>query len=282
MALFRRRSTTGGPPSADASPAELVEDPAEADAQAESSADPDEGGEPVAAEEALPRYDRSRGPYDDSESDRAEHDVVRLDLGALLIPGLAGVSIQVEADPSTQQVRAITGVLDDAAVQLQVFAAPRSEGLWDEIRAGMLTEIMGTEKAQVLEASGAFGPEIRAVLPARSPEGKQVMQPVRFVGIDGPRWFLRAVFLGKAAAEPDPEDVLHTLVRQTIVVRGTQAMAPQDPLPLRLPEQPAEAEAVEDDDATATGDEDGPDSGADRRYADLDPFERGPEITETR
>jgi hypothetical protein len=73
-------------------------------------------------------------------------------------------------------------------------------------------------------------------------------------------------------------------VRQTIVVRGAEAMAPRDPLPLHLPEQEA------DEDADAAQGADGPegveleldeDAGA-VRYADLDPFERGPEITEVR
>ncbi len=281
MALFRRRSTPEGEQSTAASTAPPVDESSEGATGAGDQAA--EGSDPGASPHSLLRYDRARGPFDESETDRADGDVVRLDLGSLLIPGLPGVGVQVEADPNTQQVRAITGVLDDAAVQLQVFAAPRSEGLWDEIRAGMLTEITSTADAQVQESSGAFGPEIRAVLPARSPEGKEVMQPVRFVGIDGPRWFLRAVFLGRAAAEPDPEDLLHELVRQTIVVRGSDAMAPQDPLPLRLPEQPAEVEDIHSHDVDSGDGADGQlDSGDDRRYADIDPFERGPEITETR
>ncbi len=114
------------------------------------------------------------------------------------------------------------------------------------------------------------------MLPARTPEGEQVTQPVRFVGIDGPRWFLRAVFLGRAAVEPDPNDALHLLVRQTIVVRGASAMAPRDPLPLTLPAQPATPEDVADVDAEDEVDD------AQERFADLDPFERGPEITEIR
>jgi hypothetical protein len=94
---------------------------------------------------------------------------------------------------------------------------------------------------------------------------------VRFVGIDGPRWFLRAVFLGRAAVEPDPNDALHLLVRQTIVVRGTSAMAPRDPLPLTLPAQPVTAEDAAEEAIEAA-----------ERFTALDPFERGPEITEIR
>lgn len=111
------------------------------------------------------------------------------------------------------------------------------------------------------------------------------MQPLRFTGIDGPRWFLRAVFLGRAAVEPDPEDDLHRVVRELIVVRGPEARAPRDPLPLRLPEQPPEGMATEGEATEAPGardDDVDPDDGPGSRYADIDPFERGPEITEVR
>jgi hypothetical protein len=281
MALFRRRAT----------PDETVDgsSPAEASDAAEDAAEADDSPEPSVGAGA-PRADRTGGPFDATEADLADQDLPRLDLGALRIPGLPGIGVQVEADPNTQEVRAVTGVAGDGAVQLQAFAAPRSEGLWDEIRAEMLAEIQSTSGATVSEVEGPFGPELRAVVPARSPEGKQVLQPLRFVGIDGPRWFLRSVFLGRAAVEPDPDDALHTLVRQTIVVRGADAMAPRDPLPLRLPEQPPTGMAADgtqgptQDDAEVADDADDlvDDDDTPSRYADLDPFQRGPEITEIR
>lgn len=269
MALFKRRSAPEDAEGPDEGvPADVVDEIGDVEAQ-ESEA---EAGEPTTT---RPAFDRSSGPFDESESDRADQEVPRLDLGSLLIPGLPGIGVQVEADPNTQEVRAVTGVGEGAAVQLQAFAAPRSEGLWDEIRAEMLAELAETAGARVSEGQGPFGREVRGMLPARTPEGEQVTQPVRFVGIDGPRWFLRAVFLGRAAVEPDPSDALHRLVRQTIVVRGASAMAPRDPLPLTLPVQPVAAEDVDDDDADDA-------DRAEERFADLDPFERGPEITEIR
>ncbi len=216
---------------------------------------------------------RANGPFDETEVSGLDDSLTRLDLGSLLVPGIPGISIQVEADPDTQEVRAVTGVGKQAAVQLQVFAAPRSEGVWDEIRTEMIRELGGVSGATVSEHTGSFGPELHAVLPAATPDGKKVSQPVRFVGIDGPRWFLRVVFLGRAAVEPDPSDDLHRLVRQTVVVRGPDAMAPRDPLPLTLPPD-ARAESGSQDEQ-ASEDEDRP-------PPELDPFERGPEITETR
>jgi hypothetical protein len=63
-----------------------------------------------------------------------------------------------------------------------------------------------------------------------------------------------------------------SVVRQTVVVRGDAAMAPRELLPLRLPQDLTDA--IEAQDAEAEG----PQRSAD----DLNPFERGPEITEVR
>ena len=275
MALFKRRPATEGAEDPDVG-VEVSSGVDEGEVEGREQADEESEGGTAGSDS---NFDRSSGPFDESESDLADPEIPRLDLGSLLIPGLPGIGVQVEADPSTQEVRAVTGVGEGAAVQLQAFAAPRSEGLWDEIRAEMLAELAETAGAKVAEGSGAFGPEIRGMIPARTPEGEQVTQPVRFVGIDGPRWFLRAVFLGRAAVEPDPSDMLHRLVRQTIVVRGGSAMAPRDPLPLALPQQPATApEGAAGDGEGAEDSGDAPDD----RFTDLDPFERGPEITEIR
>jgi hypothetical protein len=184
--------------------------------------------------EETPAPDRD-GPFDESDSHLWDSSITRLDLGSLRVPGLPGVEVQVEADQQTQAVRAVTAVLGDGAVQMQPFAAPRSTGIWDELRAEMLQELADAADAEATEADGEFGPELRAVVPARGPQGETIRQHVRFTGVDGPRWFLRVVFLGRAAVEPNPEDALHRLVRQTVVVRGSDPMAPRDPLPLRLP-----------------------------------------------
>jgi len=266
MALFRRRSRAEG----DAS----VEDQAPHDAAQDEATD---GTGEAAGTDAAAGYDRAGGPFDLTEVDLADATLTRIDLGSLRIPGLPGLGVQVEADRASNEVVAVTVVGDGAAVQLQAFAAPRTDGVWDDIRAEMVRDIGATAGARVREVDdGPFGPELRAVLPGRSPEGAAVSQPVRFVGVDGPRWFLRAVFLGRAAVQPDPDDDLHRVVRQTIVVRGPEAMAPRDPLALRLPTEATDE--ADEADADAAGAQDAPDE----RFSSLDPFHRGPEITEVR
>lgn len=264
MAIFRRKKNTSDPE---------IEDLETESGEVESE-DPD--GEPAPEVAAVRRYDRSEGPWDIVEQDRADGSIPRLDLGSLLIPGLPGLGLQVEADQQTQAVMAVTAMKEEAAVQLQAFAAPRSLGLWEEFRAEIKAEIEAGP-GEITEVDGPFGRELRAMLPAALPDGRQGVQPVRFVGIDGPRWFLRAVFLGRAAVEPDYEDDLHHLVRQTIVVRGPDAMAPRDLLPLRLPQ----VNETGGDLAPELELEEELDESEDR-YGDLNPFERGPEITEIR
>lgn len=283
MALFRRSKSGSG--TDDAVPEDQSSDGSIGTASSEDQ-QPEQPGA-AGGPDANAVFDRSGGPFDIEEADLADPDLPRVDLGALRIPGIAGLTLQVEADQSTGQISLITAAKEDGAVQLQAFAAPKSGGLWAEIRDEIRSELE-TGKVQHSEANGPFGPEVRALMPVTTPDGRPALQPVRFVGIDGPRWFLRAVFLGRAAMEPDPSDELHFLVRQCLVVRGPDAMAPRTLLPLQLPAQESgpedededgpEAELEEDFDFDDDGDEDEPGG----RYSDLNPFERGPEITEIR
>jgi hypothetical protein len=203
------------------------------------------------------------GPYDLADVDDPGAGGSRVDLGGIWLPGRPGLEVRVEADQTTGEVVAVTAVLGDGALQLQPFAAPRSEGIWDEVR----TEIRAGITAQggtVDEVTGPLGPELRTRVPARSADGSQTVQPARFVGVDGPRWFLRGVITGGPALDPDTDAELVALFRDVVVVRGTDPMAPRDLIPLRLP-------SVPEDEDTAEG-----------QSEPLSPFERGPEITEIR
>ena len=233
------------------------------------ASDAQEGADssPTAASDvgAASSADRSEGPWDASEAPADE--MQRLDFGALQVPGVDGMNINLEMDEQSQQVVAITLVLGEGGIQLQPFAAPRSGSFWDEVRAELAAGI-SSSGGVVDEAQGALGRELRASVPATNEAGTQVMQQVRFVGIDGPRWLLRGVMLGIAAVDDRGAEVFEDILRGCIVTRGSQPMAPGDLLPLRLPPD-ALMNQVE-------GEEQEPEQ---QRPA-LDPFERGPEITE--
>lgn len=238
---------------------------------AETTGDPSgEETAEVAPEQAeLPAdADGSLGPFDASEVDGSDG---RLDLGALWVRGVPGMELRLEVEEATQNVVGATAVLGDSAVQMQVFAAPKTAGIWDDIRAEIAESIV-SQGGTADEQRGELGTELRTRMPSAGPDGRTVFAPARFVGVDGPRWFLRAVFSGRAAIEEEAAEALMGVVRQTVVVRGETAMAPRELLPLRLPQDLTDA--IEAQDAEAEG----PQRSAD----DLNPFERGPEITEVR
>lgn len=304
MPLFRRRreqdagpatqpdatrsadEPTADEPTADAPTAD--EETADEETEARSDTSTVEPASATAAGEPAPLPDPVQdrpppaGPVDVSgvpAHERADH----LDLGALLLPSgdgvLDGLEVQLQADEATGQVLAVL-VLEgeEAAVELRAFAAPKRERLWHEVRPE-IADGARTAGGQTAEALGAWGVELLVQVPVTLPDGQQALQVSRIAGIDGPRWFVRATFLGRAAIEPDTAGRLQTLVEKIVVVRGDGPMAPRDPIPLTVPgQQPGEplplGESFRDG---AAGDE----PGSDGRQA-LRPFQRGPEITEIR
>lgn len=182
------------------------------------------------ADDAQPAKDeaagRAHGPWDSSQVDDIDS---RIDLGSLLVAGVPGLSMQVQVDENTQRITMVTLVLEDAAVQIQAFAAPRSAGIWEDVRKQLSTSITGSG-GLVESAEGPFGVELRARVPAPD----KSLQPARFVGVDGPRWFLRGLFLGSAAT-PTGHAGLTDVFANIAVVRGDEAMPSGEPLPLRLP-----------------------------------------------
>jgi hypothetical protein len=238
----------------------------------------------VSDDEAEERMNRTRGPFDASEVD---DDVERIDLGALRITPVDGMQLRLELDQEQQSVVSAHAVVGDSGVQLQAFAAPRTLGVWPDIR----TEIADSITAQGGTADvvdGPLGRELAATIPMPGPDGRTQPNVVRFLGVDGPRWFLRAVISGPAATDADKAAPLLDIVRSTVVVRDDEARPPREALPLRVPEvaEAAAEEPTTDESPTPTArSADRSHSEAGRRPAsekDLRPFERGPEITEVR
>jgi hypothetical protein len=211
---------------------------------------------------------RAGGPLDVNEIENPDDLDGYVDLGGIRLPGRDGMELRLEVEEASGRVTAATVQLGRSAVQLQAFAAPRSEGIWPEIRAEIASSVT-RQGGTADEVPGPFGTELLARIPSRTPDGRTAHQPARFAGIDGPRWFLRAVFHGEAAYEPQAAAQLESFVREVVVVRGQDAMAPRELLALRLPESPQAAEEGE-----------GEDEGEEREP--LSPFRRGPEITEVR
>ena len=172
-----------------------------------------------------------RGPYDVKH---APAGVARLDLGSLQIPAVEGVEVRVQASPDgvIEHVVLVSGA---GAVEFGAFAAPRSEGIWDEVREEMVRE-MAAANIAARQVDGTYGPELLARLP--DPEGRLV--DVRYVGVDGPRWFVRATFQGPVAVDPAQAPVLAECLEGLVVVRDDEPRPVREPLPMRLPREMAE------------------------------------------
>ncbi|GIJ36259.1 DUF3710 domain-containing protein [Micromonospora sediminimaris] len=198
---------------------------------------------PETAEDVPPTsVEPARGPYDVTE---APDGVQRLDLGSLQIPAVPEVEVRVQADQQgvVQQVVLVHG---QSALQLGVFAAPRSEGIWDEVREEIRQSLLG-DGAAAQEATGEYGTELHARV--RTEDGPT---DLRFVGIDGPRWMVRAVYQGAAATDPAAAGPLAVCLDGLVVDRGVEAKPVREPLPLRLPREAGEQATAADPEARQT------------------------------
>ena len=199
----------------------------------------DEATEPAAPEVEGVRH---RGPWDSSERTPGD-DETYIDLGPLKVRVRVGLDVQLPTDGDGGEIGSVVLVADDAALELRAFAATRSGGLWDEVRDDLIIEVerLGGECVQV---DGLYGPELLVKVPVELPDDEKGFQPSRIVGIEGPRWLLRATFLGDAGLNPSDEGLLVDTLRDVIVDRGPEPRIPRESLLLTLP---ANAVAVESD-----------------------------------
>jgi hypothetical protein len=80
-----------------------------------------------------------------------------------------------------------------------------------------------------------FGPEVHGVMPtAGAPGAPPERQPMRIVGVEGPRWLLQGIFYG-AGAVPGADAVLEDAFRSVVVVRGDEAMPSGGAIPFTVP-----------------------------------------------
>lgn len=232
MGLFSRRSSK---PATD----ETATDETAADGAAGSEA-PEEAG---------------RGPWDLADAPESK----RIDLGALQVPVREDLQVRLEADRKTQQVTGVDLVYRKSSLRLQAFAAPKRAGLWDEVRP-QLRETVTRSGGTAEQRDGAFGRELSVRIPTTTQDGRKGFRPARFLGIDGPRWFLRGVVSGRALVEPEIAEAIDELMADVVVVRGPEPRVPQELLPLHQPGKKPGAEG--------------------ETKPDLEPLGRGPEITE--
>ncbi|MGO1398110.1 MAG: DUF3710 domain-containing protein [Brevibacterium yomogidense] len=242
------------------------------DAADPSAEAPVEDDEFVVDPKEAPRDRTEKGPFDVDDSVPDRH---RLKMGALAVPVLDGMQIRLETEEKSDRVLGVTMVHGKAAMQLQVFAAPRGEGLWKSIR-DEIADGVRRRRGKADELYTDLGNELVCQVPVRAKDGRTGVRVTRFAGIDGPRWFLRAVFSGTAVTEKEPRAELVDLLRGVVVDRGGDAMPPRELIPLTAPNITPAKTADGEQAAGVQTDAEPADSD------DLNPFERGPEIAEVR
>lgn len=207
----------------------------EAPAQATDWRGSEEQADPWAAVDAKDW--RSDGPFDIEEVDLEGDGIARMDLGALVLTPVDGMEVRFQVEQSTARATAVLLLHAESAMELCLFAAPRSGGLWADVRQEVLKNTRQQGGTAEL-AEGPFGVEVRRMVPVKTPDGQQGLQPSRMLMVEGPRWALRAVVYGQAAVRVDDPAVtaeLREVFRDTVVRRGDLPMPPGNLIPLTLP-----------------------------------------------
>jgi hypothetical protein len=250
--VFRRRK--GGSASDEQSDVQAAAEESTAQDEVAESPDASHGGQ------------SGEGPFDISTA--PDDGIARVDLGGLQIPIVDNMQLHLEGHNEEANTFALAIVVLEeqaAAMQLMAVAAPRSGGYWAEVMDELEAEIQQAG-GTMTRSEGRFGPELSGEVPAQDAEGNQGLQVARFVGAEGNRWFIRGMFMGAAATSPAMGEFFEDILAGCIVNRGERPMAPGDLIQLSPPEGMDSEEEVEEEGT----------------FEDLEPFERGPEITETR
>jgi hypothetical protein len=187
-------------------------------------------GDPERAK-SSPADREINGPLDESEANPVRPYV---DLGGVKILPREGLQLRLEVEEGSQRVVAVGLDYAGSTLQVQPFAAPRNSGLWHEIRE-QIAEQIAKQGGTTTLSNGPFGPELLAEIPAATAGQPDSTRLARFIGVDGPRWFLRGVIAGEGAVDQEAAAKIEDLFRSVVVVRGKTPMPPRDLIPLNMP-----------------------------------------------
>lgn len=189
-------------------------------------------GQTAAATAEPKQIGSGQGPYDIAELAKgATFDNSHLDLGSVLVPVVEGgqVTVEMSVDHQPQSVFLVT---PHGRITVAAFAAPKTSGQWRDVVVE-LTESLQGEGAETAIETGFWGREVVATVPG----GVH-----RFIGVDGPRWMIRAVASAPTTGAENLSKVARAVVSETVVRRGDDPHPPRTPLPIVLP--PVLAEQV--------------------------------------
>lgn len=167
------------------------------------------------------------GPFDSTEVINIRPSV---DFGAISLPIHEDVTLKLEVEEASSRIVALTVEHQGSSLQLQAFSAPGSEGIWHEIR-GDLDRSIQAQGGKTEVVIGPLGPELNAQIPTKDGGSRLA----KFIGVDGPKWFLRGVISGLALGDTLAMTYMIDIFRSVVVVRGVAPMPPKELLQLNAP-----------------------------------------------
>lgn len=202
---------------------------------------PSHRGEPSASVDERPLADERPvpaapevGPFD---IDSAPDGLVTgewVDLGSMMLAPAPGKELRLQVDEKSGQIAAVMLTAEDGAMELRAFAAPRNGDLWTE-SLPMLRDDVQQRGGATADLEGPWGTELITQMKVKLPDGQPAVQQTRIIGVNGPRWMLRATLLGRPAMEPAAGKEWEKLLEQVVVRRGEGAKPKGEALEVKLP-----------------------------------------------
>lgn len=146
-----------------------------------------------------------------------------LDFGAYAF--VPPVNTQLQIESSEEQNLVVHVLSGQSNITIDAYAAPKTGGQWRFV-ASELADGLRNQGAKVSIQDGPWGREVI---------GSAAESVIRFIGVDGPRWMLRAVIVSSPAEAEQSAEIARTMLSHTVVRRGTNPMPARTPIPLVLP-----------------------------------------------
>ena len=169
------------------------------------------------------------GPFDESDGtitgllDPDGEGLGILDFGAYAF--VPPVNTQLQIESSEEQNLVVHVLSGQSNITIDAYAAPKTGGQWRFV-ASELADGLRNQGAKVSIQDGPWGREVI---------GSAAESVIRFIGVDGPRWMLRAVIVSSSAEAEQSAEIARTMLSHTVVRRGTNPMPARTPIPLVLP-----------------------------------------------
>ena len=169
------------------------------------------------------------GPFDESDGtitgllDPDGEGLGILDFGAYAF--VPPVNTQLQIESSEEQNLVVLVLSGQSNITIDAYAAPKTGGQWRFV-ASELADGLRNQGAKVSIQDGPWGREVI---------GSAAESVIRFIGVDGPRWMLRAVIVSSPAEAEQSAEIARTMLSHTVVRRGTNPMPARTPIPLVLP-----------------------------------------------